>query len=120
MKFIVALLLIVGTGYAAYLYASDSPWWIFAIGAFLVGWAVPLHPFKSWLAGFFGAFTLWLMLAYMKDTANGNILSVKMANIIPLEGSSILLLLISAFVGGLVAGMSALTGAFLRKSPRKN
>jgi hypothetical protein len=115
MKFAVSFLLILLVCYAAYLFANETPWWIFAIGSFLVGLAVPQHPFKSWLAGFFGAFTLWLMLAYITDTSNGSILSAKMANVIPLNGSSIILLLISALVGGLVAGMAALTGSFLRK-----
>jgi hypothetical protein len=119
MKFLIALLLIIATGYAAYLYASDSPWWIFAIGAFLVGWAVPLHPFKSWLSGFLGIFLLWASLLWFSDAANYSVMSSKMAALLPLNGSSLALLLVSALVGGLVGGMACLSGAFLRKTPVK-
>jgi len=37
------------------------------------------------------------------------------ATILPLGGSSFVLILLTAFIGGLVAGLSALTGSYLRK-----
>jgi hypothetical protein len=119
MKFFVSLILILLTGFAASLYASETPWWFFAVGALLVGWLVPQHAFKSWLAGFLGIFLLWTLLAWNMDTANQGIMSAKMASILPLGGSSVSLILLSAGIGGLVSGMASLAGAFLRKPPSK-
>jgi hypothetical protein len=119
MKFLVSLVLVLLTGFAASLYATETPWWFFAIGCFLVGWLVPQHAFVSWLAGFLGIFLLWALLAWRMDTANESIMSTKMASILPLGGSSVYLMLLSAGIGGLVGGMASLAGAFLRKSPSK-
>jgi hypothetical protein len=115
MKFLATFVLTILLGYAAYLFANETPWWIFAIGALIAGWIVPLSSFKTWLAGFLGVFLLWLVLCYITDNANAGIMSQKMANIIPLQGSSNALIAIAAFIGGMVAGFAALTGSFIRK-----
>jgi hypothetical protein len=44
-----------------------------------------------------------------------SILSSRVAGILPLGGSGIAILLVTAFVGALVGGGGALTAAFLRK-----
>ncbi len=115
MKFFATFALTMLLGYAAFLFANETLWWIFAIGAFLAGWVVPLSSFKSWLAGFLAIFILWLALCYVADSGNAGIMSQKMANIIPLGGSSWALIFVAALVGGLVAGFAALTGSFIRK-----
>ena len=49
------------------------------------------------------------------DAENGGILSQKIASVLPLGGSTILLILITGFIGGLVAGLAALSGSYVRK-----
>jgi hypothetical protein len=119
MKFLTSIVLIIVLSFAAYLFANETPWWLFALGAFIAGWVVPQHPFKSWLSGFLAVFVLWLAQVYLADNANNSIMSAKMAGILPLNGSSVGLMLISAFIGGIVSGMASLTGAFMRNKPSK-
>ena len=111
MKFLIAILLTALLGYAIPLY---SPWFGFAITSFVVAIVVQQTPLKSFAAGFLGLFLLWGIYAYILDAANDHILSQKVAAIFKLGNSSFLLLLISAFVGGLLSGFAALTGSFTR------
>ena len=71
-------------------------------------------PLKSFLSGFISLFILWGMLAWWIDIKNQSILSRKIALILPLGGSSFLLIIITAFVGALIAGLAALSASFLR------
>lgn len=115
IKFISSIALVLLTAYVAHLYANQTPWWIFALGAFFSGWLVPQPAFRSWLAGFLGLFLLWFFLAWQANAANEGLLAKKMASILQLNGSDTLLIIITALIGGLVAGFAAITGAFLRK-----
>jgi hypothetical protein len=112
MKFIIAVLLIALLSFAAGLYL---PWWSLALAAFVVALLIPLKPWQSALAGFLGLFLLWSLLASWIDMKNQHILSQKIAQLLPVGGSVLLLILLTAFVGGLVAGCAALTGAYARK-----
>lgn len=112
MKFAVSLVLTALLSFAAGLYLG---WWSLAIAAFVVALCIPQKPWQNWLAGFLGLFLLWGCLATWIDIRNLHILSGKVASIIPLGGSTLLLILITAFAGALVAGFAALTGSYLRK-----
>jgi len=63
-------------------------------------------------------FLLWGGLAFWIDVSNDHVLSKKIAAILPLGGNSILLILVTALVGGLVAGFAAMSGSFLRASAK--
>lgn len=115
MKFITALLLTALLAYAAGLYGT-LPWWCFVITSFLVSVAIHQKAGKAFLAGFLGLFLLWVSIAAMKDIANEHILSVKVAHILPLGGSSVALIFLTGLLGGLVSGLAALTGSFFRQS----
>ena len=53
------------------------------------------------------------------DLANEGVLSVKIASLLPLGGSKWMLMIVTAFVGGLVAGFAALSGSYLRSIKSK-
>ncbi len=114
MKIIVSIVLTAFLAYVVGLY-STLPWWLFAVTSFLVALAVNQKPGKSFLAGFLGLFLLWAVLAFMKDAANDHILSGKVAQLLLKSSSSIAIILITGVVGGLVSGLAALTGSYLRK-----
>ncbi|GAC1441692.1 MAG: hypothetical protein NVSMB63_09440 [Sediminibacterium sp.] len=114
MKFITALLLTPLLAFAAGLY-SNLPWWSFAITSFIVSVAVHQRAGKAFVAGFAGLFLLWVILASLQDNANEHLLSTKVAQMLPLGGSYIILLLITGIIGGLVSGLAALAGSFLRQ-----
>jgi hypothetical protein len=111
MKFIAAIILTALLGYAAPLYFA---WWSFAITSFIVAIAVHQSPARAFLAGFIGLSLLWGVHASIIDTTNDHILSQKVAYILPLNGSSISLVWITAIIGGLVSGFAALSGSFAK------
>src|SRR5215831_16632542 len=100
MKFITAIILSALLGYAAPLYFS---WWSFAITSLVVAFVVDLTPVKAFIAGFIALSLLWGIHAAILDTANDHILSEKVAYILPLNGSSIALIWITAIIGGLIS-----------------
>ena len=112
MKFISSILLTALLSFAGALF---FPWWIIAIAAFIVALVIPQKTGYSFISGFLALFLLWGLQAFFIDTANHHILSEKVARLLPLGGSFIALILMSAIVGGLVAGMAALTGSLTRK-----
>ena len=114
MKIIVAIILTAFLAYVTGIY-STLPWWSFAITSLLVALAVHQKPGKSFLSGFLGLFLLWAVLAFMKDTANEHVLSAKVAQLLLKNSSSIAIILLTGVVGGLVSGLAALTGSYLRK-----
>lgn len=111
MKFIISLLLTALLSFTAGLYL---PWWSIAVCAFVVSVLIIQQPLKAFLAGFAGVFLLWLIFSWLIDSANDHILSHKIAQIFPLGGVSFLLILVTALVGGLVGGLAALSGSYLR------
>ena len=114
MKFLVALLLTALLSFISGLYIAW--WWFFAIIAFIVALLVHQKPGKAFAAGFLALFFLWIGLAFWIDIKNESILSAKIAGLLPLGGSTFLLIVITGFIGGLVAGLAALSGSFLRSS----
>jgi hypothetical protein len=72
------------------------------------------HAGKAFLSGFLGVFLLWAGLAWWIDMKNNGVLSAKMAHLLPAGGSPVILILLTAVVGALVAGFGALSGSFLR------
>jgi hypothetical protein len=91
------------------------PWWGIAIAAFLVSAAIPQKPAFSFLSGFLGVFLLLEVLAWWIDNKNNGILSQKIASVLPLGGSSVLLIVITSVIGGIVAGFAALAGTYMRR-----
>ena len=113
MKFLVAIIL---TALLAFISGLFLPWWGMAITSLLVAVLVHLKAGKAFLAGLLGVFLLWAGLAWWIDMKNNGVLSTKIASVLPLGGNAGLLILVTGFIGGLVAGMAAMSGSFLRAS----
>ncbi len=112
MKFISGLLLTALLGFAAPLYFG---WFSFAITSFIIALVVHQKAFIAFATGFLGMFLLWLFFTLIVDNANQHILSQKIALILPLNGSSLLLILITSLIGGLISGFASLSGSLARK-----
>jgi hypothetical protein len=112
LKYILSILVTALVSFVSGLYL---PWWGIAIAAFLVSAAIPQKPAYSFLSGFLGVFLLWEVLAWWIDNKNGGILSQKIASIFGLDGSSLLLIIITSLLGALVAGFGALSGSYFRR-----
>ena len=115
MKFITVIIITALLTYAVGLYVM-LPWWSFAITTMIAAVAMPQKAWKAFLSAFIAVFLLWGGLAFKIDYANQHLLSSKVAQILPLQGSYSLLIFVTAFIGALVAGGAALTGSYLRKS----
>lgn len=111
MKFLTATVL---TALLSFISGLFLPWWGIAIVALLIGLLVRQKAGLSLFSGFLGVFILWAGLAWWIDMKNNSVLSERIAHVLPLGGNSLLLVLVTGFVGGLVAGFAALTGAYLR------
>ena len=106
----IALIFIVSFAAGFYL-----PFWSAGLVAFLVSVFIYQKPGMAYLTGFAGIFLLWGMLGLWIDLQNESILSHRIASLFPLGGSSALLILITAIVGAIIGGLSALSGSFLRR-----
>ena len=112
MKFFVSILLTAIVSLAIGFYMG---WWSVAIAAFLVAAIIRQSPVMAWLSGFLGIFFLWAVLASWIDVQNQGILAQRIATLLPLGGSVLSLILLTAFIGALVGGFGALTGSYIRK-----
>jgi hypothetical protein len=112
MKLAATILLTIIVSFAAGLY---MPWWSMALVAFLVALFMDQKPGIAYVSGFVSIFLLWTLLAWWIDAQNNSILSHRIATLLPLGGSSSLLILITGLVGAIIGGLAALSGSFLRK-----
>ena len=113
MKFVVVLFLTALLGFTAPLYL---PWWSFALTSFIIALFVRQRAFVAFITGFLGMFALWGIMAMIIDNANEHLLSHKIAQILPLNGSSIMLIFITALIAGLISGFSSLSGSLARRA----
>ena len=109
MLFLVILILSFAGGYFL-------PWWIVAIAAFVAALFMGRTPGKSFWSGFGAVFIVWAVLALFKSVPNDHILASRVVQLFPLPNNWIWLLLVTAFVGGLVGGMAALSGVLIRRA----
>lgn len=109
MKFIISILL---TGLLSFACGIFLPWWSIAIAAFIVALLLWQSPLMSFLSVFLGITLHWGILAWVINSANQSLLAEKMVRLLGIGESSFLLILITAFIGGLVGGMAALTASF--------
>lgn len=116
MKFVVAAVLTALLGFTIVLF---MPWWSVAITSLIVAIAVSQKPLLAFLAGFTGIFLLWGTHAFIIDSLNKHILAPKVADILHMGSSSMPIILVTGFMGGLVAGCAAITGSFSANLTRK-
>jgi len=114
VKFIITVLLTVIAAYAVGIY-GNLPWWSFVLTSILISIAIPQKPIYAFLSGFLGIGILWFSLAFIIDNQNQHLLSTKVANVLPLHGSYISLIILTTVVGALLGGLAALTGSYIRK-----
>ena len=107
MLFIIILILSLIAGFI-------TPWWAVAIIAFVAALYAGKKPAQAFWSGFAAVFVVWTVLALVKSVPNHHILAARVAVLFHLPHWS-LLLLITALIGGLVGGLSALSGFLVRR-----
>ncbi len=91
------------------------PWWIVAIISFLAALFIAKSSAHAFWSAFVAIFIVWVVMALFKSIPNDNILATRVSHLFHLP-HWLLLLLVTAIIGGLVAGMSALSGQLLKRA----
>ncbi len=115
MKFFSALII---TALLSFISGLFLPWWGIAVASFITALVVYQKAGFAFLSAFFGLFLLWGSLAFWIDTKNESILSMRVAELLKIGNNSFLLILITGMIGGLIGGIAALPGSFLRTARR--
>jgi hypothetical protein len=108
---IIILVLTIISGYVL-------PWWAIAIIAFLVALWRGNTSGQSFWAGFGGVFIAWMIIALIKSIPNDHILATRVSHLFHVP-NWIFVLIVTAIIGGLVGGMSALSGQLIKKALTK-
>jgi hypothetical protein len=111
MRFLVSIIF---TAVLAFIAGLWLDWWSIALAAFIAAFMVFQSAGRAFAAGFLGVFIFWGALSWWINSENKGILAKKIAAILPLSGNPVLLVLVTALVGALVAGVAATAGNFLR------
>lgn len=96
----------------------DLPWWSVALVGFVVGLGIAPTGKVAFWAGFVGAGLSWLLPAAWLAYQNDALLARRMAQLLPLGGSAVALVVVAGVVAGLAGGLAALSGAWLREALR--
>lgn len=91
------------------------PWWSVFLPGLIVGAALGRSGGHSFLGGFAGIAGLWLVQTMIIDIQNDDILIERIAGLFSLP-SSWLMFLITVIIGGLIGGLTTLTGCLFRNA----
>lgn len=110
MKKLLSLVLIMILGF---LLTSFGPWYLIALAG-LLGGLILRNQWSGLLIGFLGGFSLWSIQIGFLTSFSESDLPARIAQLFTLPNDTVLIL-VSALVGGLVAGFGAATGGSLGK-----
>lgn len=94
-------------------------WWTVAIAAFIGGFFFGTASGETFAKGMIAVLTLWLLLVCYHHFSTQGILSNKIAQILPVGGNVIILIIVTVLLGGLVGGWGAMSGFLVKNLFRK-
>lgn len=97
---------------SAWILGLFLPWWSLAIPCVVLGAWLGKSGGRSFMYGFTGIALLWLLQSIFIHFANGGILTARIAELFSLP-DPVLVILLTAIVGGMAGGLSTLTGFYL-------
>ncbi|MEO3408385.1 hypothetical protein AAFN85_31005 [Mucilaginibacter sp. CAU 1740] len=112
MVFFVILILSFASGYFL-------PWWIVALISFLTTLIIGRTAKGSFWSGFAAVLIVWIVLALFKSVPNDHIMATRIAHLFMLPAWGYILA-ITGIIGGIVGGVSALSGLWLRQAFQKH
>jgi len=112
MLFLIILILSFASGYFL-------PWWIVAVISFLTALFIGTTAKSSFWQAFVAVLIVWIVLALFKSVPNDHIMATRIAHLFHLPGWAYILL-VTGVLGGLVGGMSALSGLLLKRAFQKH
>lgn len=103
----------------AFLLSQFLPWWSVMLASFISGFSIPLKKTSVFFIPFLSIAIFWMGYAWYLGSNNDFILAKKIAVLLPLNGNSVLLIIITGIVGGIAAGMSGFFAVECRKLFKK-
>jgi len=110
MKLIIRIIAI---GAITYFLSPFTAWWTCMIAGFVVSFISPSSGLNAFISGFLGVGLVWMGQAWTLDVSNQSAFSSKIAEIMNLR-DSVLLILAAGAIGGITGGFSSLTGKTFR------
>lgn len=98
----------------AFLSSYFLPWWAACVLAFMAASYFGTTSGQAFWSGFAGLALAWTALALLKSFPNDHLLANRVAHLFHLP-NWLLLLTVTALIGGLAGGMSALSGMLVKR-----
>ncbi len=99
----------------AWLLTLVFPWWTIAIPGLVLGFQFNKKAGPSFGWGFLALFLLWGIQALIIHIQNDGVLSTRVATLLGVQ-SPFLVIAASGLIGGLLSGLSTMTGSLFRDS----
>jgi len=93
--------------------APFLPWWSVMLAGFIAGLVVSLKGAAAFFIPFLSVALYWLAYAWWLSAENDFLMAERIAQLLPLDGNTSLLMITSALIGGVAAGFSSLSGSLL-------
>lgn len=94
----------------AFILGLFLPWWSVMVTGLIMGAIIGLKKASSFFVPFFAITLLWIVNAWFLAQPNDFTLTKKIAVLLPLEGNTFLLFLITGIIGGIAAGIAGVFG----------
>ena len=94
----------------AYVLSLFLPWWSVMTAALATSLFISLKKAAVFFVPFLAIIIFWFVLSYFLSSGNDFTLAKRIAVLLPLNGNPYLLMLVTAIVGGLAAGIAAIFG----------
>lgn len=112
------LVFILTTCILALVLTMIGPWWLIIVGPILMGFILKVTLWRAFLLGALGTIVFWGALIAYRTFGATTIILERIAYLLQLNGSKVWLVVVTLIIGGIIGGVAALHGAFLRKSMR--
>jgi len=114
-KLVLILIILV----SCFIAQSFLPWWIIAPICLIASFFLSSSKKQAFWSGFAGIFILWLVKILSLSLPNEHLLANKVGQVFMLPASDtnwVVLIFVSSLIGGVVGGLSSLTGYSFRKN----
>jgi len=94
----------------AFVLSFFMPWWSVMVVGFATSLFIPLEKRAVFFMPFLAILVFWFVYSLILSGSNDFTLAKRIAILLPLGGSSFLLMLVTGVIGGLAAGIAAVFG----------
>jgi len=104
------ILNLISTFVLAFIFSFFMPWWSVMLAAFLAALLFSLKGISVFFMPFLSIFIFWMGYTFLLSSDNDFTLAKKIAVLLPLGGNPYVLILVTAAIGGIAAGIAGVFG----------